>query len=115
MFSALEKGEKDDILFVRSKSSLVKLKAEDIFYVEALKDYVSIFTPKAKFVIHSTMKDIEKKLPSGAFLRVHRSYIIRLDKIESIEHSFVSMEGLEKQIPIGGNYREELFRKIKTI
>lgn len=115
IFSALEKGEKDDILFVRSKSSLVKIKAVDIFFVEALKDYVSIFTPKAKFVIHSTMKDIEKKLPSGAFLRVHRSYILRLDKIASIEHSFVSMEGLEKQIPIGGNYREELFKKIKTI
>lgn len=115
MFSALERGEKDDILFVRSKSSLVKLKAEDIFYVEALKDYVSIFTPKAKYVIHSTMKDIEAKLPSGAFLRVHRSYIIRLDKIEAIEHSFVSLDGLEKQVPIGGNYREELFKKIKTI
>jgi len=115
MFMALERGEKDDILFVRSKSSLVKLKAENIFYVEALKDYVSIFTPKAKYVIHSTMKDIEAKLPSGAFLRVHRSYIVRLDKIESIEHSFVSLEGLEKQIPIGGNYREELFKKIKTI
>jgi DNA-binding LytR/AlgR family response regulator len=61
------------------------------------------------------MKDIEAKLPSGAFLRVHRSYIVRLDKIEAIEHSFVSLEGLEKQVPIGGNYREELFKKIKTI
>ena len=115
MFSALEAGEKDDIFFVRSKSSLVKLRASDIFYVEALKDYVSIFTPKAKYIIHSTMKDIEKKLPSGQFLRVHRSYIIRLDKIVSIEHSFVTLEGLEKQIPIGGNYREDLFKKIKTI
>lgn len=115
MFSALESGDKDDIFFVRSKSSLVKLRASDIIYVEALKDYVSIFTPKAKYIIHSTMKDIEKKLPSGQFLRVHRSYIIRLDKITSIEHAFVSLEDLEKQIPIGGNYREILFKKIKTI
>jgi len=115
MFSALERGDREDIFFVRSKSSLVKIKAEDIYYVEALKDYVSIFTPKAKYVIHSTMKDIEKKLPSRAFLRVHRSYILRLDKIHAIEHSFVTLENLEKQIPIGGNYREELFKKIKTI
>jgi DNA-binding LytR/AlgR family response regulator len=115
LFSAIESGDKEGVLFVRSKSSLVKIKADDIIFVEALKDYVSIFTPKAKYVIHSTMKDIEKKLPSGAFLRVHRSYIVRLDKIASIEHTFLTMENTEKQVPIGGNYKEALFNKIKTI
>ncbi len=115
LFSAVEGSDKEDILFVRSKSSLVKLKAENIIFVEALKDYVSIFTPKAKYVIHSTMKDIEKKLPSNDFLRVHRSYIARLDKIQAIEHSFLSMEDTDKQIPIGGNYKDVLFNKIRTI
>lgn len=115
LYSAVDGAEKGEILFVRSKSSLVKLKADDIVFVEALKDYVSIFTPTAKYVIHSTMKDIEKKLPSNDFLRVHRSYIVRLDKILAIEHSFLKMEDTEKQIPIGGNYREILFNKIKTI
>lgn len=115
LFSALETGDKENILFVRSKSSLVKLKSDEILYVEALKDYVSIFTSKSKFVIHSTMKDIEKKLPKGEFIRVHRSYIVRIDKISSIEHSFLQMENMEKQIPIGGSFREELFKKIKTI
>ena len=93
----------------------MKLKADEIIFVEALKDYVSIFTPKAKYVIHSTMKDIEKKLPSGSFLRVHRSYIVRLDKIVAIEHAFISMENTDKQIPIGGNYKDDLYNKIKTI
>jgi len=115
LFSAVESGDKKDILFVRSKSSLVKLRADEIIFVEALKDYVSIFTPKAKYVIHSTMKDIEKKLPSKAFIRVHRSYIVRLDKIIAIEHAFLKMENTEKQIPIGGNYKDDLFSKIKTI
>lgn len=115
LYSAVENSDKEGILFVRSKSSLVKLKSDEIIFVEALKDYVSIFTPKAKYVIHSTMKDIEKKLPSNSFIRVHRSYIVRLDKIQAIEHSFLSMENTEKQIPIGGNYKEELFNRIKTI
>lgn len=115
IFSALEKGSDDEILFVRSKSSLVRLKASDIIFVEALKDYVSIFTPKAKYVIHSTMKEIEKKLSPSAFIRVHRSFIVRMDKIISIEHLFLTMESTDKQIPIGGNYKDELFNKIKTI
>ncbi|MEQ8323679.1 MAG: response regulator [Vicingaceae bacterium] len=115
MFSAFEAGDKEEIFFVRSKSSLVKLKADEIHFVEALKDYVSIFTLKGKFVIHSTMKDIVKKLPSGAFLRIHRSYIVRLDKIAAIEHAFLTLENIDRQIPIGGNYREELLKKIRTI
>lgn len=115
LFSALENSDREDILFVRSKSSLVKLRAEEIVYVEALKDYVSIFTPKAKYVIHSTMKDIEVKLPLNAFLRVHRSYIVRLEKILSIEQAFLHMENTDKRIPIGGNYKEDLFKKIRTI
>jgi len=115
MFTAFENSESKDIFFVRSKSGLIKLKSEDIYFVEALKDYVSIFSEKSKYVIHSTMKDIEKKLPSGAFLRVHRSYIVRLDKVRAIEHAFLTIERLERQIPIGGNYREALFNKIKTI
>ena len=115
MFTALENSDNKDIFFVRSKSGLEKLKSEDIYYVEALKDYVSIYSKNAKYVIHSTMKDIEKKLPSGAFLRVHRSYIVRMDMVRAIEHAFLTIEGIEKQIPIGGNYRENLFKKIKTI
>ena len=91
------------------------MNSSEIIFVEALKDYVSIFTPKAKYVIHSTMKDIEKKLPANAFIRVHRSFIVRLDKIVSIEHTFLKMENTDKEIPIGGNYKEELFNRIKTL
>lgn len=115
LYSAIESGDKEGVLFVRSRSSLVKIKASDIIFVEALKDYVSIFTQKAKFVIHSTMKDIERKLPHNAFIRVHRSFIVRLDKILSIEHTFLTMENTDKQIPIGGNYKDVLFNKIRTI
>ena len=64
-----------DILFVKSNSRLVKVNLKDIFYVEALKDYVVLNTQYTRYTIHSTMKDIEKKLDNGDFIRVHRSFI----------------------------------------
>ncbi|MEM2144088.1 MAG: response regulator [Candidatus Jordarchaeaceae archaeon] len=102
-------------LFVKSNSALVKINTADIFFVEALKDYVIINTRDAKYTIHSTMKDIESKLPSDQFMRVHRSYIIRLDKIAFIESSNIVMEGNKKIIPIGGNYKEDLMKRVKTL
>jgi DNA-binding LytR/AlgR family response regulator len=61
------------------------------------------------------MKDIEKKLHPSEFVRVHRSYIVRLDKILSIEMPNVVLEGNKKLIPIGGSYKDELLNKINLI
>ena len=58
------------------------------------------------------MKDIEKKLPKDVFMRVHRSYILNLKKIKSIDNSIVVIENSEKKIPIGGSYKEELFKHL---
>lgn len=104
-----------NILFVKSNSRLVKLNLKDIFYVEALKDYVVLNTQDTRYVIHSTMKDIEKKLDNGDFIRVHRSFIARIDKIQSIESQTVILEQNKKSLPIGGSYREELLKKINLI
>jgi len=115
LYSLVENKESKDVLFVKANSRLVKLKTENIFFVEALKDYVVINTSDTKYTIHSTMKDIEKKLPSSDFVRVHRSFIIRIDKIVAIEHSNVILEGDKKQIPIGGSYKEEMVKRINLI
>lgn len=110
-----EHGGDDSVIFVKSNSRLVKVKSNDILFVEALKDYVVINLSDVKYTIHSTMKDIEKKLPGNDFIRVHRSYIVRLDKITAIEQTNIVMEGGKKLIPIGGSYKDDLFKKIKTI
>lgn len=104
-----------DILFVKANSRLVKVNLKDIYYVEALKDYVVINTQYTRYTIHSTMKDIEKKLDNGDFLRVHRSFIARVDKIQSIENQTVILEDNKKVIPIGGSYRDELLNKLNMI
>ena len=104
-----------DILFVKSNSRLVKVNLIDIFYVEALKDYVVLNTQYTRYTIHSTMKDIEKKLDNGDFIRVHRSFIVRIDKIQTIENQTVVLEENKKVIPIGGLYRDELLARLNMI
>lgn len=104
-----------DSIFVKSNSRLVKVKTKELFYVEALKDYVILHTKEAKYTVHSTMKDIYKKLPSSEFLRVHRSYIVRLDKIAAIEYPNLVMEESKKLIPVGGSYKDELTSRFKFV
>jgi DNA-binding LytR/AlgR family response regulator len=108
-----EKGK--DILFVKSNSRLIKLYLKDIYYVEALKDYVIINTENAKYTVHSTMKELDKKLGTIEFARVHRSFIARLDKIQSIDNQNVILENERKIIPVGGSYREELMQKLNML
>lgn len=104
-----------DILFVKANSRLVKLYLKDIYFVEALKDYVVINTQYARYTVHSTMKDIEKKLGMIDFVRVHRSFIVRTDKIQSIENQTVVLENDKKTVPIGGSYRDELLTKLNLL
>lgn len=106
-----------EYIFVKNKSRLVKIAIEDLFFVEALKDYVIFNSRHGKYTIHSTMKEVESKLPSEFFARVHRSYIVNVDKILSIEHvnGRLQVEGVEKSVPIGGSYKEELLAKFNLL
>lgn len=116
LFSIIENKEVSaDFIFVKSNSRLVKLKTEDIYYIEALKDYVVIHTADTRYTIHSTMKDIESKMGTTDFVRVHRSFIVRLDKIASIEFPNLTLENDKKIIPIGGSYRDDLNNRIRMV
>jgi DNA-binding LytR/AlgR family response regulator len=115
LYSIVENKDSQEFVFVKSNSRLVKLNTKDIYFVEALKDYVVINSLDSRYTIHSTMKDIEKKLPAEQFTRVHRSYIVRLDKIAAIEYPNLHLENDKKIIPIGGSYRDELVNKINLV
>ena len=116
LYSVLEQKEVlTDFFFVKTNSKLIKLRTQDVFYVEALKDYVVIHTAEARYTIHSTMKDIEMKLGNLDFIRVHRSFIVRMDKIASIEYPNLSLEKDKKIIPIGGSYRDDLSARIQLV
>lgn len=114
-YSLVEKQDSNDMIFVKANQRLVKIKYEDIYFIEALKDYVVINTLERRYTIHSTMKDIERKMPEKQFVRVHRSFIIRIDKIKEIDHSNVVMDQDKKVIPVGGSYKELLQERLNMI
>jgi DNA-binding LytR/AlgR family response regulator len=113
LYSLVEGKDSQDFIFVKSNSRLVKLNTTDIYYVEALKDYAVINTLNTRYTIHSTMKDIEAKLPHDGFIRVHRSFIVRIEKIAAIEYPNLILEDDKKTIPIGGSYKDELTRRLR--
>jgi len=115
LYSLVESKDSKDFIFVKSNSRLIKLKTSDIYYIEALKDYVVINALNSRYTIHSTMKDIERKLPQEMFLRVHRSFIVALDKIAAIEQPNLVLENDKKVIPIGGSYKDELNKRINLV
>jgi DNA-binding LytR/AlgR family response regulator len=104
-------GEEDsDFIFVKADKKLVKVHYRDILYIEGLKDYVIIRLPQDRVITLQTMKSLEEKLPQNMFKRIHRSYIVNLDKIEAIVGNMVEVteKGKAKHLPIGKNYRDEL-------
>ena len=109
-------GEVDEI-FIKKNSALVRLKYDDILWVEALENYVIINSHNAKFTIHFTMKSIESQLPSSKFKRVHRSYIINVGKIDKIEDNTIFVRNNEgvKGIPIGKAYKENFMKDINLM
>lgn len=113
--SLTEHKEDSDVIFVKNRSRLVRVKNEDLLFVEALKDYVVVHTKEESYTIHSTMKDVETKLVGSDFLRVHRSFIVNIEAIESIKYAMISIKGMDKEIPVGGSYKDSLASRINLL
>ena len=109
----LKVGKNDDSFYVKSDRILVKMLYDEILYVEALADYVTIHTQKKNFTILSTMKYIEKQLPEGQFMRVHRSFMVRLDKISQIQENSVFIK--DEVIPVSKSYKKTLVDKMQQL
>ena len=103
---------KNSTIFVNADYSLIKIRTDEITYVEGLKDYVKINLNSSSkpIVTRMTMKAIEEKLPSSEFFRVHKSFIVSLDKIESIRSLKIKIGNA--QIPVSESYSEEFFKLI---
>ncbi len=115
LYSLVEAKSTKEVIFVKSNLKLVKIHTKEIYYLEAMKEYVTINTKNNRYIGHSTMKDIEKKIPSAEVVRAHRSYIVRIDKIAAIDHHFVILDDIQKQIPIGASYPDELEKRLNMI
>ncbi len=116
-FDKNQQTSSDDEIFIKKGNSLVKIKFSDILWVEALENYVVINTQTDKFTIHFTMKAIENQLPPVYFKRVHRSFIVNIKSIFSIEDNsvVVKVNDGKKLIPIGKSYRDNLLNEINLM
>lgn len=96
----------DEFIFLRDSNITRRIKFNDILYAEAMGDYVKFFTPVKTYAIHGTMKGAEEKLPSANFIRIHRSYIVALDKIDTLQDGGLVING--QFLPVADAYRKLL-------
>ena len=116
LYTSLLAGRgKHEGIFVRANYRLNHIKYTDILYVEAFKDYVVIHTRDDSFTTHATMKEMVRILPSKDFARVHRSHIVKLDKIVNIKYPDMEIEGKKGKIQIGGMYRKDLYSRLNIL
>src|ERR1700744_208691 len=97
-----------DFIFVKTEHKIQKVYLNDILFIEGLKDYISIFTATERIITLQNMKKMEDALPAKHFIRVHKSYIVSINKIDSIERSRIFIG--DKVIPVGDTYRDEFFK-----
>ncbi|MCK9421065.1 MAG: response regulator transcription factor [Bacteroidales bacterium] len=103
----------ETFIFVKSSKKTFKVNLSDILYIEALGDYVKIFTNDKMIVSYQSLKNIESLLPSKSFPRIHKSFIIALSRIDMIEGNQVKIK--DRLIPIGTNFKTDFERLIKFI
>ena len=99
-------------IFIKVETKMVRVELDDILFIEGLKNYVSIQTKTKKIITLQVMKQLEEILPSHRFLRVHKSYIIALDKINSVERQEIHIG--DRIIPVGITYQESFFRMLEA-
>jgi two-component system LytT family response regulator len=102
-----------DQLFIKINGMIARIETKNILWIEALGDYITIHTPDKKYTVHSTLKAVEARLDPERFLRVHRSYIISVDTISSIDDSMISIN--KQLIPIGAVYRENFKKRLNLL
>jgi DNA-binding LytR/AlgR family response regulator len=105
--------EKSDFIFVRSERKMVKINFSEINYIESYSDYIKFNLTYKIIVTRETISNIEVKLPNADFLRIHRSFIVSVSKIESFTNEFIEIN--KKALPISRSYKKEVLFKLENM
>ena len=111
--SASSPADRTEHIYLKVDSLLVKFRLGDILWVEAFGDYVKVKTPDKVYMVYATLKSIEDALPDGEFVRIHRSYIVRMDRIDNIDNTNLQIS--DKILPIGNSHKKNLMDRIKVL
>jgi two-component system, LytTR family, response regulator len=104
--------EGDKFIFVKTEYKIVKVNLKDVLYIEGLKDYIRLVLPQTQLLTLQSMKYMESTLPSKMFVRVHKSYIVSMRHLETIERNKIKVR--DKWIPIGNTYRDSFYRMVQS-
>ncbi|WP_221393971.1 LytTR family DNA-binding domain-containing protein [Dyadobacter sp. NIV53] len=107
------KVEEDAFIFIRDSNIVRRLRLDEILFAEAMGDYVKLYTTDKFYSVHSSLKEVESKLPDNKFLRVHRSFIIQVGKIDTIEGGTLIIN--KKMVPVADTYRAALNQRLKIL
>ncbi|MCU0445026.1 MAG: LytTR family DNA-binding domain-containing protein [Microscillaceae bacterium] len=102
----------DKFIFVKTEYKIVKVNLKDVLYIEGLKDYIRIVLPQSQLLTLQSMKYMESTLPNKMFVRVHKSYIVSIRHLETIERNKIKVR--DKWIPIGNTYRDGFYRLVQN-
>jgi len=108
-----EVEEKNDFIFVRSDRKMIKINFSEIEYIESLSDYVKIHLEDKMVVTRETISNIEAKLPQKYFMRIHRSYIVAIAKIDSFTNEFIEIR--KKALPISRSYKKDVLDRLEHV
>ena len=106
---AMATGE-PDYFFIKTDNKLVKVQYDDILFVEALQNYVAVYTTSKKYITYLTFHSIESHLPAARFIRTHKSYIVAANKVESIEGNDITIGS--HHVPISRTEREAVLQQL---
>ncbi|GAA3747195.1 MULTISPECIES: LytTR family DNA-binding domain-containing protein [Flavobacterium] len=106
----VETSKGDSHIFIKVDKKMMKINIEEILFVEGMKEYIKVVTPDKTYITHKSLTSLSEELPADRFLRIHKSYVIALNKVKSIEGNRVQIQSYN--IPIGRNYSKEVKNKI---
>ncbi len=107
------KVEEQGFVFVKDNGILKRISIDDILFLEAMGDYVKVHTAQKFHVVHATLKSIEEKLPVSKFLRVHRSYIVAINKIDFIQEGTINIG--KTSIPVADTHKTTLNKRLNLL
>jgi DNA-binding LytR/AlgR family response regulator len=103
----------NDHIFIKADGKLIRLLNDDILYIESMGDYVKFITAEKKYITHNTIKNLETKVDALRFMKVHRSYIVNLSRIDDIQENMLYIKGM--MIPISKAHKSKVLQKINVI
>lgn len=113
-FVKTKNGDKEkDYIFVKTEYKMQRVNFKDILFIEGLKEYIIIHTRTGKIITLQTFKNLEQILPSSNFIRIHKSFLIALDKIDTLDKNSIKIAG--KEIPIGEKFKSTFFKTIGSL